>query len=111
MLPDHPLSPQARRAPAERVPSGERPRPPARPDPAAQPRRHRGPPDHLGGGRLSVVGAAAGLAASVAALARRRLGLPRAVVRANERETGVPDPTVVEPFETQLSTAGGGPET
>ncbi len=43
--------------------------------------------------------------------ARRRLGLPRAVVRANERETGVPDPTVVEPFETQLSTAGVGPET
>jgi len=33
------------------------------------------------------------------------------VVRANERETGVPDPTVVEPFETQLSTAGVGPET
>src|SRR5438309_1726529 len=43
--------------------------------------------------------------------ARQCAGAPDTVMRANEPEPGVLGPPVVEPFETQLPTAGVGPET
>src|SRR5712664_1819251 len=86
VLPGHRLSPDARRAPAQRArPERRPPPPPASAHPHVRAGRHGGAPDDLGGGGLSVVRTPQGIAPALvaagpappASLPRRRAPPPR----------------------------------